>query len=103
MLIVGCVAVIGVGVDSADKDQKKKGITLGQFSAQKAGKSESAVRGELGKPDDAQQFEDAGVEGIADPSKSSCIYYPEKGKGIGDGRSFQLCFTNAKLDSKNVY
>lgn len=103
VLIVGCVAVIGAGVDSADKEQKKRGITLGQFKAQKAGVAESDVRAELGKPDDAQQFEDAGVKGIADPSKSSCIYYPEKGKGIGDGRSFQLCFTNGKLDSKNVY
>ena len=42
-------------------------------------------------------------EGGKSNEKSSCIYYPEKGKGIGEGKSFQLCFTNGKLDSKNVY
>lgn len=103
VLIGGCVAVLGAGVDEADKEQKKKGITVAQFKAQKTGKAERAVRTDLGDPEDAQQFEDAGVEGLVKPSKSSCIYYPEKGKGIGEGRSFQLCFTNGKLDSKNVY
>jgi hypothetical protein len=103
LLIVGCFVVLAGGVNEADKQQKKKGITLRQFRSVQQGSTQSEVEAELGKPDDAQQFEDAGVKGISGSSTSSCIYYPEKGKGIGEGRSFQLCFENDKLTSKNSY
>lgn len=104
VLIGGCVALIGAGVDEADKEQRRKGITLREFRSVQMGSSRADVRTELGKPEDAQHFENAGIEGLeGSASRGSCVYYPEKGKGILEGRSFQLCFTNGRLDSKNVY
>jgi hypothetical protein len=103
LLIGGCVALIGVGVNEADKEQKKKGITLKQFRSVKQGTSQADVEAELGTPEDAQEFEQEIPELDTGTQRSSCIYYPEKGKGIGEGRSFQLCFDNDKLTSKNVY
>lgn len=104
VLIVGCAALFSAGVDEADKDQKKKGITTSQFRSISQGATESDVRAELGKPDDAQKFESAGVEGIEDSgSRGSCIYYPQKGKGIGEGETFQFCFEGGKLNAKNAY
>jgi len=104
VLVVGCAALFSAGVDEADKEQKKKGITVSQFRGVQQGSSEAEVRAALGKPEDAQEFEDAGVEGLSGTASSSaCIYYPEKGKGIGEGRSFQLCFEGGRLNSKNAY
>lgn len=103
VLIGGCAAVLGAGVESANDEQKKQGITASQFQDIRQGTDEATVRSTLGEPEDAQQFEDAGVQGLTGPSSSSCIYYPEKGMGIGEGKSFQLCFDNARLTSKNVY
>jgi hypothetical protein len=104
VLIGGCVALIGAGVDDADDEQRKKGITLREFRSVSMGSSRADVRAELGKPEDAQEFESAGIEGLDNTaSRGSCIYYPEKGKGLFEGRSFQLCFTDGRLDSKNVY
>lgn len=75
----------------------------GQFKSVKQRTPETRVRRNFGQPEDAQAFEDAGVQGVTKGSTSSCIYYPEKGKGIGEGRSFQFCFANGRLDSKNSY
>jgi hypothetical protein len=104
VLIGGCVALISAGVDEANEEQKAKGITIAEFRAVELGSARVAVIRSLGKPESAQQFENAGIEGIDNTSsKSSCIYYPQKGKGILEGKSFQLCFTNGKLDAKNAY
>jgi hypothetical protein len=103
VLIGGCVALIGAGVDEADKEQRKKGISVSEFRSMQLGSSQAEVRRRLGKPEDAQQFEQAGIEGLTQPSRSSCVYYPEKGKALFEGRSFQLCFTDGRLDSKNIY
>jgi hypothetical protein len=103
VLIVGCVALLGAGLNEADEEQKKKGITLQQFRSIDQGSSQEQVEAELGPPDDAQEFEQEIPELDTGNQKSSCIYYPEKGKGIGEGRSFQLCFDNGELTSKNSY
>lgn len=103
LLVVGCTALLGAGLNEADKEQKKKGITAKEFRSVKRGATEKQVRRKLGKPEDAQEFEQEIPELDTGPQKSSCIYYPEKGKGIGEGKSFQLCFDNRKLTSRNVY
>lgn len=103
LLIGGCVALFAAGVEEADKEQKKKGITLKQFRAVKQGTPQADVEAKLGEPEDAQEFEQEIPELDTGTQKSSCIYYPEKGKGIGEGRSFQLCFDNGELTSKNIY
>jgi hypothetical protein len=103
VLIGGCVALLAGGINSANNEQKKKGITASQFRGEAIGTSESQVRSDLGKPEDRQEFENKGVLPGDQSSRSSCIYYPEKGKGIGEGRSFQLCFDNGKLSDKNAY
>ena len=103
LLIGGCVALFAAGVEEADEEQKKKGITLKQFRAVKQGTSQDEVEAKLGKPEDAQEFEQEIPELDTGTQRSSCIYYPEKGKGIGEGRTFQLCFDNGKLTSKNIY
>jgi hypothetical protein len=103
VLIGGCVALIGAGVDEANDEQKKKGITAREFRSVPLDSSRAEVRQRLGRPENAQAFEQAGIDGLTEPSRSSCIYYPEKGKDILEGRTFQLCFTNGRLDSKNIY
>jgi hypothetical protein len=103
VLIVGCVALIGAGLNEADEEQKKKGITLSQFRSVEQGTTQEEVEAELGEPEDAQEFEQEIPELDTGNQQSSCIYYPEKGKGIGEGRSFQFCFDNGKLTSKNSY
>lgn len=102
LLIVGCVALVASGVDEANEEQKKQGITLEQFRSVRQGTTQDEIEADFGKPEDAQEFENEGID-TTEPERSSCIYYPEKGKGIGEGRSFQLCFTEGKLDSKNAY
>jgi hypothetical protein len=103
LLIGGCVALLASSVEEADEEQKKKGITLQQFRSVEQGATQEEVEAELGKPEDAQEFEQEIPELQTGTQRSSCIYYPEKGKGIGEGRSFQLCFDNGKLTSKNAY
>lgn len=103
LLIGGCVAILGAGVDEAEKEQQKKGITRAEFDGIQAGSSQSAVESELGKPEDSQEFEQNIPELQDKPAKSSCIYYPEKGKPLFEGDSFQFCFDGGKLTSKNAY
>ena len=103
LLIGGCVLLIAGGVDEAQKEQDKKGITMAEFDSIDQGMTQQAVEQQLGPPDDSQQFEQ-NIPAIRDqPYKSSCIYYPEKGKQLFEGHSFQFCFDNEKLTSKNAY
>jgi hypothetical protein len=103
LLIAGCSALLAGGVNEAQKQQDAKGITAEQFSSIKQGTSQSDVEAELGTPENAQEFEQQIPELQDQPSKSSCIYYPESGKPLFEGRSFQLCFDGGKLTSKNAY
>jgi hypothetical protein len=99
LLIAGCAALIGAGLNSTEKN----GITRSEFDSISQGTAQSAIEDKYGKPEDSQQFEQQIPELQNQPSKSSCIYYSEKGKKILEGQSFQLCFDNSKLTSKNAY
>jgi hypothetical protein len=102
LLIAGCVALLAAGVNEAENEQDEHAITLAQFREVERGSSESEVRQQLGvDPGDAQKFENEGLPGEA--VRGSCIYYNEKGKGLGEGRFFQFCFDNDRLTSKNSY
>jgi hypothetical protein len=102
LLIAGCVALIAGGVDDATKEQDKTAITLSEFRSVKLGTREGVVREQLGRPGNRQEFESE-IPELESRSSSSCIYYNEKGKDLFEGRSFQFCFDEGKLTSKNSY
>lgn len=102
-LIVGCTALVGSSIEEAEEEQQRQGITRAQFRGIELGATARQVRRRLGRPTDAQRFEQAGIEGLTEPTRSSCIYYGERGKGLLEGATFQLCFTDGQLDSKNAY
>jgi hypothetical protein len=52
---------------------------------------------------DSQEFEQEIPEIQDQPERSSCIYYPEKDRPLFEGDSYQFCFDNGKLTSKNAY
>lgn len=97
LLIGGCAAIIGIGLNSTEED----GITRSEFNSIQQGTTRSAIESKYGQPTDAQEFESV-IEGLP-ASQSSCIYYPEKGKKVLEGATFQLCFDSNKLTSKNAY
>ena len=103
VLIGGCAVLFSAGVDEAQKEQDKKGITLSEFRSIEQGTSQDDVEAQLGEPEDSQEFEQQIPELQNQPSRSSCIYYPEKGQPLFEGRSFQFCFDDGKLTSKNAY
>lgn len=100
---VACVAILGGTANEVsneiDRELSKSDITRDQFDSVELGTSQSAVIDELGPPADKQTFEN---EGIVDkePENSSCIYYNEEGDFAS---SYQFCFTEGRLDSKNQY
>lgn len=94
---------ISAGVDEAEEEQDRVGITLSEFRSIEQGTSQDEVEELLGQPEDAQEFEQEIPELQSGPSRSSCIYYPERGKPLFEGRSFQFCFDEGRLTSKNAY
>jgi hypothetical protein len=98
--IVGCAALISGAADEVQKDQDAHSITKSQFDGIEQGTTQVAVEKQLGTPEDNQEFEQK-FGGTT--QGSSCIYYNEKGKDLFEGSSFQFCFTERKLDSKNAY
>ena len=99
VLIGGCAALVAGGLSSEETD----GITRAQFESISQGTTQSSIEEEYGEPEDSQEFENQIPELQDQPSRSSCIYYPEKGKAILEGDSFQLCFDDGKLSSKNAW
>ena len=99
VLIAGCGALVAAGLNSTTTS----GITRSEFDSIAQGTSQSDVREQLGKPEDKQDFEQRIPELQDQPSRSSCIYYSEKGTKILEGQFFQLCFDGGKLTSKNAY
>lgn len=102
VLIVGCAVLIGSAAKDVSDEAQKHSITKAQFDAVQQGTTQAALEKQLGTPEDSQEFEQKGF-GQNAPQGSSCIYYNEKGKGLFEGSSFQFCFTEEKLDSKNAY
>lgn len=103
VLIGGCVAIIGISADEAQKEQDKKGITQAEFDSIEQGTSQQQVEQQLGPPEDSQEFEQNIPELQDQPFTSSCIYYPEKDQPLFEGQSFQFCFDEGRLTSKNAY
>jgi hypothetical protein len=95
VLVVGCAALIGAGVDSAVEESNEHAITKAQYDSIENGMSRSEVEDELGPPGDAQDFD---LEGLPD---SSCIYYNETDELLGN--YFQFCFDDDELTSKSAY
>lgn len=100
VLIGGCVAIIGGAVDEAEDEAQEHAITRSEFNSIGQGATQSAVEKQLGDPEDSQEFEQRFGKKA---QGSSCIYYNEEGQDLFEGESYQLCFTDGKLDSKNVY
>jgi hypothetical protein len=99
VLIGGCAALIAGGLES----EQKKGITRAEFDSISQRTTQSEIEEKFGQPENAQDFETQIPELQDQPSRSSCIYYPEKGRKILEGQSFQLCFDDGRLTSKNAY
>ncbi len=108
---VGALAVVLVVVVLAltlrpgggeDESGRTQGITAKQFRAVRPGASEAEIEERFGTAQDRQKFEEE-LSGREEPESSSCLYYPERGKELDEGRTFQFCFVEEKLDTKNVF
>lgn len=97
LLIGGCAWLTG----GALNEKEESGITDAEFRSIAMGTTQAAIEARYGKPEDAQRFEQR-IPGIG-ASTSSCIYYPERGKPLLEGASYQLCFDEGRLTSKNAY
>lgn len=97
LLIGGCVALIGVGLEGVDeefdKQQAESAISNGAARSIENGTSKSDVIEELGRP---RSTDESDVEGLG---KSECIYYGVEG---GDALTqWQFCFDGKdRLESK---
>lgn len=106
VLAVGCTALIGSAANEVakelDAEQEAHAISAETFASLKLGATKDQVMAAVAPatPEDAQEFEQAGVLS-ADQVRSSCLYFTKEGGGFGD--LYQLCFTNERLDSKNAY
>lgn len=105
LFVAGCSALLIGGVNEAVNDlndeQQKHAITRAEFNALQIGMTEAEVRASTGKtPEDRQNFESEGFLND-EPSKSSCVYYNKADGEFLD--TFQLCFDDGKLTSKNDF
>lgn len=102
---IGCTVLLGVGVNEAvnelNEEQAKHAITKAQYNAIPLGMTEKQVQESTGKtPEDRQAFESEGYLS-KEPGKSTCVYYNQADGEFLD--TFQLCFDNGKLTSKNDF
>lgn len=101
--IIGCAALIGGTANEISKqlseDQEKSAISTQQFKSLELGMTEQMVRKQLGKaPQDRQALESEGILSN-EPVTSTCIYYNQaEGEWLD---TYQLCFENGRLTSKN--
>jgi hypothetical protein len=96
VLIVGCAAVIGVGVEEAVRETERSGVSDQAVKSLPEGATRQEVEESLGEPMDDQELDAKGREFDA-----SCIYYQRKGDLTG---MWQLCFdADGKLESRNRY
>lgn len=106
LFIVGCFALVGGAANEVSKELDRPvegGISRSEFRNIEQGTTQRAIERSFGEPADSQEFEQQIPELQDEPSQSSCIYYPEKGKPMLEGASYQLCFDDGKLTSKNAY
>lgn len=105
VLIGGCVALLGAGVDQAQKDSDKTAITYQQYRSVTPQDSLSDVKHRFGEPQSAdevdQDLDSSAREFIKDGEEDlKCVYYNRKGKLAS---IFQFCFDgNGKYQSKSA-
>jgi Protein of unknown function (DUF2510) len=94
--VVGCVAVVSVGLDQAAKEigrtQERHAISQAQFDSVQIGSPRDAVINALGKPPAETSSFESQAEGDLDLS-TACIYYWESGETFGNW--YQFCFDSA--------
>jgi hypothetical protein len=105
VLIGGCVALIGAGVDQAQKDSDETAITLKQYQSVSSKDTLADVKARFGEPQSAdevdQDLDASAREFIKDGEEDlKCVYYNRKGKLAS---IFQFCFDgNGKYQSKSA-
>ncbi len=100
LLIGGCVAIIGAGVDEAQKQSDLTAITPAEYQSIKTGTKRSTVEAKLGKPQSRNEFSTE-IEGLGDePIGQTCVYYGKEGELLG---IYQFCFdiNTDRLESKS--
>jgi ribosomal protein L40E len=105
VLVVGCTALLAGGVNEAvkelDAEQAEHAITRSEFKALEIGMTQQQVIDSTGKaPEDRQNFESEGFLS-EEPTTSTCIYYNQADGEFLD--TYQLCFDNGRLTSKNAW
>ena len=95
VLIGGCFAFTGGG------DDETQAITLEEFDSVEVGATRQQVEDELGSSANAEELARVGIK-LPQKGPATCIYYPEEGKALGKGRTFQFCFTDDKLGFKKA-
>ena len=91
VLVVGCAALIGAGVNAAQKDSDKTAITSAQYRSAPVGSAtRSEIEGDFGEPQSSNDIQAEGIDGIPDTDFSQqCVYYSRKGELAS---LFQFCF-----------
>ncbi len=102
VLILVMVAVLWNPVGGGQEEQQTEGMTVRQFRAVRLGASEGEIEARFGKAADRQDLE-LELAARDEPQSSTCLYYPEKGKELDEGRSFQFCFIDGRLDTKDIH
>ena len=102
LLIGGCVAILGAGVNEAQKESDRTAITPAEYRAVKTGTSRDAVEAKLGEPENRDEFSTE-IEGLGDePIGQTCIYYGREGELLS---LYQFCFdiNSGRLESKSSF
>ncbi|MGH2941914.1 MAG: hypothetical protein ACRDLN_03945 [Solirubrobacteraceae bacterium] len=103
VLIAGCAALIGAGVDGAQRDSDETAITSAQYgNALVGGVTRSEIEADFGTPRSSDEIKTSGIDGIPQSGFSQqCIYYSRKGELAS---LFQFCFDgDGRLRSKASY
>jgi len=105
LLIVGCVAVVGVGVDEAiDEVQEESdatSITLAEYESAATGEFTRAdAEAMFPEPFSSDEIQTEGIEGIPESDfEQNCVYYNREGEVTS---LFQFCFDGDEvLQSKS--
>ncbi len=102
LLIGGCVAIIGAGVDEAQKQSDLTAITPAEYQSIKTGTPRSTVEAKLGTPQSRDEFSTE-IEGLGDePIGQTCVYYGKEGELLG---IYQFCFdiNTDRLEAKSSF
>lgn len=93
VLVLLFFTVIGDAVNDVESSRNETAITVEQYASIKVGMRESAVREELGTPDN---------ETTSDGKReTTCLYYNEKDAGLVAGDRYKFCFVNGRLNRKS--